>query len=174
MASAPWEMAQFSLKGLDELLEAACKLPYLKLILMWRGLFLDELTERVARHGLHARVEIVNHKADMNSHLARAHGTVLLAKRSDVVKAYPHSLVESLIAGKPVLVSDKIPIGDDVRRRGCGIVLPEVSVPVLVDAIEALRQNYKSLVRNTVVIRPDAFSLSSLIENHRQLYGTVG
>ena len=72
-----------------------------------------------------------------------------------------------------MLVSDKIPIADEVRRRGCGIVVREVSVPVLIDAVEALRQNYDNLVRNTATVRPDAFSLSSLIENHRQLYARV-
>jgi glycosyltransferase involved in cell wall biosynthesis len=171
MASAPWEREQFDLKGVDALLEVAARLPYLRLILLWRGLFADELEARVRRLGIAGRVEVVDRKVDVGAHLARAHAAVLLAKQGDIVKAYPHSLLESLVAGKPVLVSECIPMADYVRQRQCGIVLDEVGAPALLRAIENLKANYPQLSARAAEIGPDAFSLNVLVDNHRRIYG---
>ncbi len=81
--------------------------------------------------------------------------------------------VESLAAGKPVLISNKIPMADFVRRHDCGIVLDEVSAPALVAAIEALRRRYQELAKNTAAIPPDAFSIDALIDSYRRLYATA-
>ena len=130
----------------------------------------NAVTDRVSRLGLQNRIEIVTHKVDVNAHLARAHATVLLAEHGDIVKAYPHSLVESLVAGKPVLVSGNSPMGDYVRQHGCGVVVTRVSVSDVVDAVEMLKQDYANLVRRTAAITPDAFSVHALIDRHHQMY----
>jgi len=170
MASAPWVRRQFDLKGIDVLLETAARLPSLRLILLWRGLLLDELNERVQRLGLTDRIEIVDRKVAIGDYLGRAHATVLLAKEPDIVKAYPHSLLESLVAGKPVLVGGRIPLADYVRQRGCGIVVEDVGVAALTAAVATLRERYPDLARNAMNIGADAFSVTSLVENHRRLY----
>ena len=147
MASAPWAEDQFDLKGVDALLDAAVRLPKLRLILLWRGLLLKELLERVERRGIKDRVEIVPERVDINAYLSRAHATVLPAKRSDIVKAYPHSLLESLVAGKPVILSDALPMADYVRQHECGIVVEEVNEQTLVQAIEDLRARYDAFAQ---------------------------
>jgi glycosyltransferase involved in cell wall biosynthesis len=170
MASAPWHSRHFDLKGVDVLLESVARLPYLKLILLWRGLLADELAARIARFGVEDRVEVINEHADVDAQLARAHATVLLAKEGYVVKAFPHSLVESLAGGKPVIVSSKIPMADYVARHGCGIVVDDVGVPEVMAAVEAMKRDYQQLVRSTTALPRDDFSLSTLIERHRSLY----
>ena len=136
MASAPWVADQFDLKGVDVLLDVAAQDKALDLILLWRGLLLDELRERIARRGIEDRVEVVTDRVNIDDYLRRAHAAVLLAKRGDIVKAYPHSLLESLVAGKPVILSDALPMADFVRQKGCGIVLDEVSSGALVAGID--------------------------------------
>ena len=95
--------------------------------MIWRGLLLNELRERVERRGIGDRVEIVPERVAINDYLKRAHAAVLAAKRSDIVKAYPHSLLESLVAGKPVILSAALPMADYVRQHRCGIVVEDVS-----------------------------------------------
>jgi hypothetical protein len=85
MASAPWVAEQFDSKGIDVLLDAATKIPSLRLILLWRGLLLDELRGRIDRRGIADRIEIVTDRVDINDYLKRAHAAVLLAKRGDIV-----------------------------------------------------------------------------------------
>jgi glycosyltransferase involved in cell wall biosynthesis len=170
MASAPWVPRQFDLKGLDAVLETAARLPFVRLILLWRGLLLAQLKERVHRFGLAERVEIVDRKVDVNAYLARAHAAVLLAKEADIVKAYPHSLLEALAAGKPVITSEGIPIADFVRKHQCGLAIKEVSSAALVAAITDMRDNYLRLANNAERVGPKSFSLAVLIDQHRRLY----
>lgn len=170
MASAPWADDQFDLKGVDALLDAAARLPKLRLILLWRGVLLNELLERVERRGIKDRVEIVPERVDINSYLKRAHATVLLAKRSDIVKAYPHSLLESLATGKPVILSDALPMADYVRQHDCGIVVEEVSEQTLVRAIEDLRARYDTLAHQARLTEVQIFSREAMIENYRDIY----
>lgn len=170
MASAPWVPRQFDLKGLDALLETAARLPFVRLILLWRGLLLAELKERIHRFGVAERVEIVDRKVDVNAYLARAHAAVLLAKEPDIVKACPHSLLEALAAGKPVITSERIPIADFVRQHQCGLTINEVSSAALAAAITNMRDNYRRLASNAERVGPPSFSLAVLIDQHRRLY----
>ncbi|MGH9809906.1 MAG: glycosyltransferase, partial [Terriglobia bacterium] len=170
MASAPWVEDQFDLKGIDALLDTAAKLPSLRLIMLWRGVLLKELLDRVERRGIGDRVEIVTEHVDINSYLNRAHAAVLPAKRGDIVKAYPHSLLESLIAGKPVILSDALPMADYVRQEKCGVVVDEVTEQSLLQAFDQLRTRYDEFARAVRRIDPQIFSENTMIETYRRIY----
>lgn len=174
MASAPWAEDQFDLKGVDVLLDATARTPKLKLILLWRGVLLNDLLKRVERRGIKDRVEIIPERVDINACLKRVHATVLPAKRSDIVKAYPHSLLESLVAGKPVILSDTLPMADYVRQHECGIVLEEVSEQMLVQAIEDLRSRYDTLAQRARLTDARSFSQEAMIESYRAIYRLGG
>ncbi len=169
-ASAPWESQQFDAKGIDVMLETVARHPYLKLILLWRGLLFEELLEKVARLGIAERVEIVNGHVNVVDYLHRAHGTILLSKRSDIVKSYPHSLIESLLTGTPVLVSDTIPMADLVRQSDSGVVVDTVSVEAVTEAVETLQQRLGELTRNAAKTGAAAFSIETMVDSHRSLY----
>jgi len=140
--SAPWVRAQFRQKGIDALLEVVRRTQDLRLVLLWRGLLYDELMRRIERSGVADRVEVLNERVDVDAVLARVHAAVVLAETPKLVKAYPHSLLESLAAGKPVLVSEAIPMADYVRATGCGEVAAEVTPEALAPAIKRLRDAY--------------------------------
>jgi glycosyltransferase involved in cell wall biosynthesis len=170
MASAPWIGKQFDLKGIDLLLAAAAKLPFLRLILLWRGVLADELARRVERLGVANRVEIVNRKVNVNDYLKKAHAAVVLARNGGVVRSFPHSLIESLLAGKPVLLSETIAMADYVRSGRCGVVVPDMSMAALTSAIDMLMRGYEELARNASQIEPGAFSMATMVEKHRRVY----
>lgn len=172
MASAPWIGAQFQSKGVDLLLDAAARLPFLRLILLWRGVLVDELARRVERRGIGKRVEIVDRKVDVGDYLARAHAAVVLVGNGGLVRAFPHSLIESLLAGKPVLLSNTISMADYVSSRKCGIVLPAMNIHALTSAIESLVRNYAMFARNAAQIGPEEFSINALVESYRRLYAS--
>jgi glycosyltransferase involved in cell wall biosynthesis len=171
MASAPWHGRQFSSKGIDLLLATAARLPFLRLLLLWRGVLADELASRVQHYDIGNRVEVVNRKVNINDYLKKAHATVLLANNGGLVKAFPHSLIESIAAGKPVLLSETIAMADYVGSRHCGVVVSAMTFEALTSAIETLRHNYERLVRNTTQIERDAFSPDKTMEAYRCLYG---
>jgi glycosyltransferase involved in cell wall biosynthesis len=171
MASAPWIGRQFELKGIDLLLATAARLSFLRLVLLWRGVLADELLRRVQRLNIESRVEIVNRKVDVNEHLARAHAAVLLARDGRIVRSFPHSLMESLVAGKPVLLTRAIAMSDYVSKHRCGVVVREMSVEALSSAIDILRRDYAELAGNALRIGPGSFSIETMRDNYRRVYG---
>jgi glycosyltransferase involved in cell wall biosynthesis len=171
MASAPWVSEQFDTKGIDILLEAVARDRAIKLILLWRGLLLDELRERISRLGINDRVEVVTERIAIADYLKRAHATVLLAKRCDIVKAYPHSLLESLLCGKPVILSEKLPMADYVQQNDCGVVVDEIHTAGFLAAVNDLRRSYDRLAGNAQAIDRNRFSTRAMIESYGELYG---
>lgn len=174
MASAPWSVGQFASKGIDALLAATEALPFLRLVLLWRGTLPDELHRRLGRLDIGARVEVIDRKVDIGDYLGRAHAAIVLAKESGLVKAYPHSLVESLAAGKPVLLNSAIAMSDYVSRYKCGVVLPDVSPQSLIAAINELKDDYSVLASNTTRLELDRFSADAMVENYRRIYREAG
>ena len=149
----------------------AAKLPFLRLILLWRGVLADQLASRVDRLGLGERVEIVNRKVEIGDYFKKAHATVLLAKHGGIVKSFPHSLIESLIAGKPILLSRTIAMSDYVNKHRCGVVVRGMDLESLSTAIGILIQDYEDLSHNAARIDAAEFSVETMIENYRRIYG---
>ena len=170
MASAPWNIRQFGSKGINLLLAAAAQLPFLRLLLLWRGVLADEITRRVRRFKLMERVEIINRRVNVAEYLQRAHAAVLLCNDGGLVKAYPHSLIEALVAAKPVLVTNTIAMAEFVNQQKCGVVIPEMNIRDLTSGLEMLISRYDEFCRNAGNIERDMFSVDKMINNYRRLY----
>jgi glycosyltransferase involved in cell wall biosynthesis len=173
VGSAPWTEAQFHSKGVEALLAAAEARPDLRLIFLWRGLLFEVMQARVAQHGVQARVEVIDQRVDVNEVLARAHAAVVLAADATLVKAFPHSLLEALAAGRPVLVSRALPMADYVAQTGCGQVVEEVSPEAVLAAMARLEANYKACQPAARRAGQRDFSRQALAEAYGRLYQTI-
>jgi len=170
VGSAPWSETQFRSKGVEALLAAAEARPDLRLIFLWRGMLFDEMQARVAQRGLQARVEVINQRADVNKLLARVHAAVVLATDATLVKAFPHSLLESLAAGRPVLASRVLPMADYVEQVGCGQVVEAVSSEEVLAALARLEANYEPYRTAALRVGRRDFSREALVEAYGRLY----
>ncbi len=171
-ASAPWTKAQFRSKGVDALLAAMRLMPRLRLTFLWRGVLYEEMVTRVAQAGVADRVQLINEQADVNEILASVHGTINLASDGAIIKAYPHSLLDSLAAGKPVLVSQAIAMSDYVKEVGCGVVVDEVSAEGVVTAVNEFTERYEALADTAVRVGRD-FSQEKMVDSFRRVYEAV-
>ncbi|MDP3981528.1 MAG: glycosyltransferase, partial [Chlamydiota bacterium] len=171
--SAPWVKKQFRLKGIDLLLEAASKIKSLHLIFLWRGLLLDELKKGITHHGVEQKVEIINEKVDVNHILSKVHATIVLAENSKLVKAYPHSLIESLAAGKPVLISRTIPMSDYIQEKGFGSIIHEINFSNVLYAIQDMEKNYDSHINRVQQFDRSEFSIEKMVSSHKELYASI-
>lgn len=170
MASAPWVENQFAQKGVDALLEVVTRMARLKLILVWRGLLADRLEARLAALNIRERVSVINEHTDIYTHMQKAHAAILVSTRGNIVKAWPHSLLEALAANRPVIISDTIPMADYVRANHCGVVVKNVSADTLAQAIETLVTNYPDFAASAAKADISAFSHHRMIEEHRRVY----
>jgi glycosyltransferase involved in cell wall biosynthesis len=173
VGSAPWTPAQFVSKGVEALLDAARHDPRLKLVFLWRGVLADEMDQRVQRMNLSDQVTVLHRQVDVNSVLAGVHASIALASDPAILKSYPHSLIESLAAGKPVLVSQAIPMADYVARTGCGQVVEQVSPDSLLASVEALRGNYGAHLEAAREVGQRDFCLDGMLESFGQVYERV-
>ncbi|MCB9076480.1 MAG: glycosyltransferase [Anaerolineaceae bacterium] len=173
VGSAPWTMGQFVTKGIDALLTALQKAPWLHLVFLWRGVLFEEIVERIRRMGLEKRVEIINQRIEVNTILARVHASVALATDPAIIKAYPHSLIESLAAGKPILLSRSIPMADYVEQHGCGQLIDNVTPEAILAAIEGLIQNYQGIQQAVVQRGASDFSHQAMIDSFKMVYDAV-
>ncbi len=169
VGSAPWIPSQFRSKGIDLLLEAARSLP-LRLVFLWRGLLLDALRRRVAARGLGRQVEIVDGFTDVNRVLAGVHAAVVLAASGRLVKAWPHSLMESLAAGKPVLLSACIPMADYVADAGCGEVVEALALRALAAALRRLMDRYAARQAAARARGPSDLALGPMLDAYGRVY----
>ena len=145
VGSAPWTKAQFKSKGVDALLEAVRQNRQLHLVFLWRGVLTAEMERRLHRAGVANRITLLDRLVDVNKVLATVHASITLANSPVIVKSYPHSLLESLAAGKPVLVSRAIPMADYVAETGCGQVVAEISARSVLESLEAMAREYTRL-----------------------------
>jgi glycosyltransferase involved in cell wall biosynthesis len=173
VGSAPWTRAQFKTKGVDALLQAAHESSRLHLTFLWRGVLAEEMEQRVCRLELEEQVEVLNRVMDVNEVLAGVHASVTLASEPDVVKAYPHSLLESLAAGKPVLVSRAIPMASYVEEERCGVVVEAVNPADVITAVETLEQSYVDLQTAAGRTGQQDFSQQQMIDSYKSIYEHV-
>ena len=165
-----WTEGQFRSKGVDALLEVARQTPWLRLVFLWRGFLLEELRRRVDARGLADRVDVLTDRVDVNQVLRRVHGAVVLADAAELVKAYPHSLLEALVCGRPVLVSDCISMADYVTKTDCGRVVRGVSAEDLGRQVQELREGYGRHQERACRVGRRDFSRDRVVEAYRELY----
>ena len=171
--SAPWTRKQFRTKGVDALLRVAQKQPFLRLVFLWRGLLSAELRRRVDRLGLAGRVEIIEQRVDVQEVLKRVQVAVVFSDKPKLVKAYPHSLLEALACGRPVVVSDRIAMSDFVQENRCGQVVQGVDESDIFRKIEAVKNDYEAY--QAAARRADLldFVRQDPVGAYRELYQSV-
>ncbi len=172
MGSAPWTREQFRSKGVEALLAAAAQRIDLRLVFLWRGVLAEEMRHRVARADLDDRVEVLDRRVDVPRLLSRVHAAVLLAARPFLVKSYPHSLLEALAAGRPVLASPTLALAGRVGPTGAGVVVPEVGAPAVLAALDQLERGYPERCQAARELAAD-FALPRFVDAYRRLYEEV-
>ena len=171
--SAPWNEEQFESKGVNALLRVAKNLPWLHLVFLWRGKHLQKMKERVLFYGLADRAQIIDKKVDVNRVLEDVHASIVLAEKSELVKSYPHSLLESLAAGKPVMISSCIPMSGYVEKNNCGLRVNSIVDSELENQICLLHEQYEFYVSNVNKVDLQIFSAEQMLLKYEQLYKKV-
>ena len=173
VGSAPWTEAQFRSKGVEALLQAARQMPHLQLVFLWRGVLSDFMQRRIEQMGLTRQVTMVDKLVNVNEVLAEVHAGITLAERSGIIKSYPHSLLDCLAAGKPVLVSRAIPMADYVAETGCGVVVESITAESILAAIETLFSRYPARQQIAQQVGQRDFSQAAMVDSYRRVYRQV-
>jgi len=173
VGSAPWTEDQFVSKGVDLVLQAAAQLPWLRLVFLWRGKLLSEMHERVEKYGVADSVHIIAEQVDVDTVLKNVHAALVVVDKSDVIKSFPHSLLESLAAGKPVIVSAEVPIADFVKQNNCGVLVECFEIECLVTSIKELKNNYDLFLESVSQTDMNVFSSEKMVNSYLDIYAKI-
>lgn len=169
-ASCPGKARDLRKRGIYFLLGFDQDLDDEQVKFLWRGgefsVFLKEIRKRPFRH---MRIENQIHK-DMNEQYAQVHCTIIPYQQFDeYLKLVPTSVIESLAAGKPVLVSSQTGVAEIIRKEACGVVFEPVQKSFLV-ALAELRKNYWRYQKNCRTTAEKYFSQEQFLKKHEQVY----
>lgn len=170
VGSAPWNYEQFQTKGIDMLLQLAVELPWLRLVCLWRGCLFDEMVRKIARYKVQNKITLISEKVDVNRILESVHAGVLLAHNPLVVKAFPHSLLETIAAGKPVLVSDCLQLAKYVQKYRLGEVVSPLDFEDVKKGIRMMRHDYKQYINSVKRFDVEMFSYKNTVSSLKNLY----
>lgn len=173
IASAPWSLAQFHSKGFDALFEATRRMPNFHLTLLWRSLLVEEARTRIAALGIGERVTVIDGTVDVNAALARVHAAAIFATAPGIIKSYPHSLLDALAAGKPVLLSRAIAMSDYVNTEQCGVVVDEVTPEAILAAVAALRAGYTTYAQRALTVGQRDFTEATALAAAADIYAAA-
>lgn len=168
-ASCPTRREDFEKRGINLLINAASQ-DQSEIILLWRrGAEKDiqELLYPKKAGNIILRNGIIN---DMNAEYAKVHATIIpYTQFDDFLKLIPNSALESLAAGKPLLVSTKTELAKIVQRYKCGVVFEPTSGD-LQQAVAELQQHYNAYQKNCRKTAKKLFSQEIFLQKYEGLY----
>jgi len=171
-ASSPSTPHDFLSRGMYLLLQVAGRCPDVEFILAWRESQYDVIKDLIVEAGL-ANVAVKNGFIEDIAQLYKdAHSVILPGLAEHSFKPCPHSGLESLGHGKPVLVSRPSSISGVIENGQCGVVF-NPDVDSLVAAIDELRNNYPSYQKNCQKIACDMFSKELFLEKYNRVYSSL-
>ena len=177
-ASVPFLPGYAQARGMDILVSAARLLPDVRFRLAGRGGpantadtrgLLGEETAPGAS-ALPPNIEITQgNYQDMRRMYRECCAAVAPFRRSPLNKSCPHSLIECLALGRPVLASNETGIAPLLEAQGCAEIFPP-SAEGLAAAIERLRSRYDSAAREARPCAERHFSMREFLAKYREFY----
>ena len=161
-------------RGIYLLLDLDPHLDSEQIKLLWREgeftLFMDKIKNLTLKH------TTIENKiyANMDEQYAQVHCTIIpYIQFDEYLKLVPTSIIESLAAGKPVLVSSKTGVAEIIRINQCGVIFDPTKESLLA-AITEIKENYLRYQQNCRKTAEKYFSKEHFLEKHRQIYADGG
>lgn len=171
-ATSPPDLHGFLSRGVYLLIQVAKELPQVRFVLVWRERNYDKLAHLLAEADV-SNVEVLNgYIPNMDEVYASVHAAILPGLASNSLKPCPHSGLDALAHGKPVLVSQPTSIADLIQKNQCGIAF-EPTVECLGKAILQLVENYDLFQENCHATIKRTFSTDYFLAQYRQIYNDM-
>jgi glycosyltransferase involved in cell wall biosynthesis len=133
----------------------------------------EEIHRRIAALGIGERVTVMDAIVDVNQVLASVHAAAIFAATPGILKSYPHSLLDALAAGKPVLLSNILALSYYVNKKQCGVVVEKVTPEAIVAALAQLRAGYATYAHNAESVGRRDFSEEAALSAARTIYAAA-
>jgi glycosyltransferase involved in cell wall biosynthesis len=171
-ATSPPNLHGFLSRGVYLLIQVAKQLPHVRFVLVWRESNYEKLANLLAEANV-SNIEVLNgYIPDMEEVYASVHAAILPGLATNSLKPCPHSGLDALAHGKPILVSQPTSIADLIQKNRCGLAF-EPSVECLEQCVLELVQNYDLYQKNCHPTITRNFSPDYFLAQYRQIYNTM-
>lgn len=172
-ASCPTKFNAVERRGITLLTSVDQMLKDAKIKLLWRNgefnIFQKNMGSRIFENIIFEN-KLSN---NMNEEYGKASVTIIPYLRFDeFLKTVPNSVIESLAAGKPVLVSSQTGVADIIKKEKCGVVF-EPAKEGLLAAIAELKKNYPLYQKNCRRTAKKYFSQEIFLQKHKEIYRSL-
>jgi len=159
-------------RGVELLVSAARQLKDVEFLLLWREKHYSTIQSLLTKSPP-PNLSVINKiLPDMNAFYGTVHCTILPSTSMDDCKPCPNSLMESLSAGKPVLVSDRVGISDIVNDAGCGLVF-QADMDDIIAKIHEMQDRYSIYQSKARQTAEKYFSVDSFVTEYTKMYNTL-
>ncbi|MEZ4669242.1 MAG: glycosyltransferase family 4 protein [Anaerolineae bacterium] len=150
-------------KGVDHLISAISPIPDVRLVVAGEGEMLDSLKAQAAASRLGNRIEFLG-KVNRDKLALYMQAADYLALYSGY-EGLSHTLLESLLAGTPVIASDKGGNPEVVQHGVNGLLVPYVHVEALTTAVEeAFRPGVRQKLAANSHIGMERFQFETMVQ----------
>jgi glycosyltransferase involved in cell wall biosynthesis len=171
-ASSPFSKHDLLSRGMFLMMNTAKRCPDVDFILAWRDKNLSDLEDLIRQFGV-KNIKIQNGLIeDMDALYREIHAVILPGLAYHSYKPCPHSALESLSHGKPVLVSRPNSLASLIQRNRCGIVF-EPEIESLVGAIKTLAGKYEDFQVNCQKTVRQNFSKQVFLKKYKEIYESL-
>lgn len=155
-------------RGIWLMIRAAERMPDVRFRFLWRR-NPEEVQSLIRRLDLPNVDLTAGFVEDMGEVYDSVDTVILPALTDNILKPAPHSALECLAHGKPLLVSSRVSLSHIVRAEQCGTVF-DPDVDSLCAAIVALRDDYETYRQRAHPTLERWFSKAEFIDRYRRLY----
>ena len=174
-ASCPTRIGDFEKRGITLILQYAKYNNSVSFYLPWRGdkYSYSKICDLIKELKLNNVFVTTGIMADMNTLYGKVHCTIIpYTKYDNFLKLYPNSAIESLSAGKPILVSEFVGLSSLVYETSCGQVFsPNLSS--LHITIKKLRKNYSNYQTKCRRVAEEYFSSDNFVHTYEHIYNAI-
>ena len=172
-ASCPTRARFLNKRGIYLLLAADPFLRDTKIKFLWRSGEYPLFKKKIKARDFNNMLFENKIHTDMNFQYAQVHCTIISYLKLDgYLKLIPTSAIESLAAGKPVLVSSQTGIAEVVTKEKCGVVF-EPTKESLLKAIDEIKNNYSAYQKNCRKTAEKYFSQEIFLKKHEEIYNSI-
>lgn len=170
--SCPYKAQDLQRRGISLLLAVDTLLQDTEVTLSWRDYEEDIFTFFIPEKLRAIRIQ-KGMISSMNEEYGNHHCTIIPYTRFDSrLKLIPNSVMESLAAGKPVLVSSQTGIAPLIEKEKCGVVF-EPRPADLLKAIGELKKKYGSYQKKCRATAEKYFSQQRFLQEYEKIYQEV-
>lgn len=172
-ASTPADVAEFDVRGILLIVDAARLLPDVDFVLLWRN-WGDVAAATRALAALRPPPNVImdiRDSHDMVSEYQRAHATIC-AYAQGFGKSSPNSVIEGLACGRPAIVGPAVGTSALIEEHGAGVVIRR-DVEGLVAGINDLRQDVAACGLRARRLAETHFGVETFTARYAELYNRV-